>query len=191
MYDVCDTAIVKEAPIENAELDLCVDPLTDQDVEDFYQYVQSGKFKPWLDSDIEKNAQIFDGRYLFLWGVKSGDDLSSSQANLYTMNDIDLTYDSQTFSYCIGVETIYSFDTVYSEIIHYCNLLVELREWLLKRCPSFQFSKEPVDHSSLEYNAAIMEPELSSNYNGASIEIAEGKFRRAVKTYIHYLLERM
>ena len=33
--------------------------------------------------------------YDFIWGVKSYDDLSESECNLYTMNDIDITYNKK------------------------------------------------------------------------------------------------
>lgn len=47
----------------------------------------------------------------FIWGVKSWDDLSDSDANLYTMNDIDITYDKQKKVYMLGIETAYIFKT--------------------------------------------------------------------------------
>ena len=45
----------------------------------------------------------------FIWGVKSWDDLTGADANLYTMNDIDLTYDKQNKVYMLGIETAYLF----------------------------------------------------------------------------------
>ena len=57
----------------------------------------------------------------FIWGVKSGDDLSGSDANLYTMNDIDIVYDKKKSEYMLGVETAYLFDSFEAE----CNYLVD------------------------------------------------------------------
>lgn len=47
--------------------------------------------------------------YDFIWGVKSYDDLSESECNLYTMNDIDITYNKNEKKYFMSIETIYSF----------------------------------------------------------------------------------
>ena len=33
--------------------------------------------------------------YKFIWGIKSADDLTGHSCNLYTMNDIDITYDKK------------------------------------------------------------------------------------------------
>ena len=51
----------------------------------------------------------------FIWGVKSWDDLSGSDANLYTMNDIDIIYDKKEKKYMFGIETAYIFKTHISE----------------------------------------------------------------------------
>ena len=49
--------------------------------------------------------------YKFIWGVKSWDDLSGADACMFTMNDIDITYDKKKKVYMLGVETAYMFDT--------------------------------------------------------------------------------
>lgn len=46
----------------------------------------------------------------FIWGIKSWDDLSGADANLYTMNDIDLIYLKNEDKYILGIETIYLFN---------------------------------------------------------------------------------
>lgn len=46
----------------------------------------------------------------FIWGIKANDDLSDSDANLYTLNDIDLIYLKDENKYVLSVETIYYFD---------------------------------------------------------------------------------
>lgn len=51
----------------------------------------------------------------FIWGIVSYDDLSGSNANLYTMNNIDITYDKKDKKYMLGVETAYIFDTYNDE----------------------------------------------------------------------------
>lgn len=57
----------------------------------------------------------------FIWGVKSFDNLSGSDANLYTMNDIGIVYDKKNSEYMLGVETAYLFDSFEAE----CNYLVD------------------------------------------------------------------
>lgn len=47
----------------------------------------------------------------FIWGVKSWDDLSGHDACIYTMNDIDITYDKKKKEYMFGIETAYMFKT--------------------------------------------------------------------------------
>lgn len=44
-----------------------------------------------------------------IWGIKSLDDLSGHDACLYTMNDIDITYDKKKKEYILGIETAYMF----------------------------------------------------------------------------------
>ena len=54
----------------------------------------------------------YENEYVkFIWGVKSWDDITDSNANLYTMNDIDLIYNKDDNSYMLSLETIFGFDT--------------------------------------------------------------------------------
>ena len=46
----------------------------------------------------------------FIWGVKSWDDLSGSDACLYTMNDIELDYLKNENKYLLSIETIFNFE---------------------------------------------------------------------------------
>ena len=59
----------------------------------------------FLETDDEK----------FIWGVKSWDDLSGSDANMYTMNDIDIIYDKKKEKYMLGIETAYLFKNYEAE----------------------------------------------------------------------------
>ncbi len=45
----------------------------------------------------------------FIWGIKSLDDLTDKDASLWTMNDIDITYDKKSQKYILGIETAYVF----------------------------------------------------------------------------------
>lgn len=59
----------------------------------------------------------------FIWGIKSWDDLSGRDANMYTMNDIDITYDKQKKEYMLGVETAYIFETYASACDYFRSCL--------------------------------------------------------------------
>ena len=65
------------------------------------------------------------GDLKFIWGIKSWDDLSSKDANLYTMNDIDIIYDRGKKEYMLGIETIYSFDNGNEDEIKYLESLLD------------------------------------------------------------------
>ena len=58
----------------------------------------------------------------FIWGLKSYDDLSSCDANLETMNDIDLIYLKDEKKYNLSVETAYLFNSKEAEknILRFC-----------------------------------------------------------------------
>ena len=64
-----------------------------------------------------------DGSLKFIWGIKSYDDLSDSDANLYTMNDIEIVYDRDTKQYMLGIETSYLFDDIQADCEYYKRLL--------------------------------------------------------------------
>lgn len=60
---------------------------------------------------IDFDPDCEDETMKFIWGVKSWDDLTGADACLYTMNDIDITYDKEKKIYMLGVETAYLFKT--------------------------------------------------------------------------------
>ena len=57
-----------------------------------------------------------NGSLKFIWGVTSWDDLTSKDANLFTMNDINIIYDRDTKLYMLGIETAWIFDGNEEEI---------------------------------------------------------------------------
>lgn len=63
-------------------------------------------------------------------GVKSWDDLSGSEANLYTMNDIDITYDKKKKEYMLGIETAYAFKDYASERNYLKRLLKDFEKYM-------------------------------------------------------------
>lgn len=70
------------------------------------------------------------GNLKFIWGIKSWDDLSASDANLYTMNDIEIYYDRDTYQYSLCVETIYMFDDTQTECAYYNGLLESFTKYM-------------------------------------------------------------
>ena len=67
----------------------------------------------WKHSE-KKYAKEYIGEYeshtmKFIWGLKSCDDLCNCEANLHTMNDLDLIYLKNEDKYMLGVECIYVF----------------------------------------------------------------------------------
>lgn len=64
------------------------------------------------------------GALKHIWGVTSWGNLLGIDAHLYSMNDIDITYDRDEKKYCLGIETAYLFDDNKAE----CNYLRKLLE---------------------------------------------------------------
>ena len=86
------------------------------------------KYYEWKYRDYAVND---DDGLEFIWGIKSYDDLSSGNASLYSMNDIDVTYDKKNKKYCLGIETIYDFDNEREGEINYISRLFDkLTEWM-------------------------------------------------------------
>ena len=74
-----------------------------------------------------------------IWGVTSYDDLTGSEANLYTMNDIDITYDRDSKLYMLGIETAYMFKEPRKQ--NECEYLRELLDFFDKYMDAMGLSK--------------------------------------------------
>lgn len=61
----------------------------------------------------------------FIWGVKSADEHSKEEANLHTLNDIDICYNKRTNKYYLGLETIYYFTNERKGQIEYLERLFQ------------------------------------------------------------------
>ena len=77
----------------------------------------------------------------FIWGVKAHDDLSNSDANLYTLNDIDLIYLKKENKYVLGVETIYYFDEEKHKLNYLKNRLDAFTEFMNEN--GYDVNKKP------------------------------------------------
>jgi hypothetical protein len=85
----------------------------------------------YLTWQSEKTYQYIEKRYEFIWGIKSCDDLTSQEANLHTMNDIDVIYDKERNKYNISIETIYQFSNSKDGEKQYIqSLLDKFTEWM-------------------------------------------------------------
>lgn len=71
-------------------------------------YKKEEKYKTAMDKKYG-NCYLETDDFKFIWGLKSWDDLSSSDANMFTMNDIDIIYDKQKKKYILGFETAFNF----------------------------------------------------------------------------------
>lgn len=70
------------------------------------------------------------GPLKFIWGVKSGDCLVHGDADLNTMNDLDITFNRDTGKYTLGIETIYYFDSKQYECEYYKELLDKFTQYM-------------------------------------------------------------
>ena len=66
----------------------------------------------------------------FIWGIKSYDDLSCTNACLYTMNDIDIIYDKKKKEYILGIETAYLFKTYNDECKYLSDCLKAFTKYM-------------------------------------------------------------
>lgn len=77
-----------------------------------------------------------------IWGIKSWDDLSKSDgANLWTMNDFDLTYLKDEDKYVMGVETIYLFKDAIAERNYIIDIFTQFTKWMEEN--GYDTTKEP------------------------------------------------
>lgn len=67
----------------------------------------------------------------FIWGIKSWDDLTGADANMWTMNDIEIDYDRDTKEYALSIETVYSFESgKFGEAEYLDRLLSEFTKFM-------------------------------------------------------------
>lgn len=74
-----------------------------------FDYWRYDKYLEKMDKEYG-NYTLETDKTKFIWGVKSWDDLTGQDACMWTMNDIDITYDKKENKYMLGVETAYCFE---------------------------------------------------------------------------------
>lgn len=100
-------------------------------IKQIYNYISDKQLEKAMKAEAEYYINANETQdLLFIWGVLSYDDLSgNSQANMYTMNDIDLIYDKITNKYSLSVETIYMFKEN-GQYGYMQSLLDEFTKWM-------------------------------------------------------------
>lgn len=98
------------------------------------------------------------GELKFIWGIKSWDDATSNNSNMYTMNDIDITYDRKKKLYYLGIETGYLFENSAAE----CKYLRQLLNVFTNFMDKNKYSKsEPllllINNSCMSLSAETIE----------------------------------
>lgn len=70
----------------------------------------------------------------FIYGIKSWDDLTSSEANLYTMNDFDVTFNKKEKKYYMGIKTIYQFSNGKQGEKNYIKqIFIKFTKWMISQ----------------------------------------------------------
>lgn len=78
----------------------------------------------------------------FIWGKLSRDNISgSTEANLFTMNDIDVVYCKDSHEYVLGIETIYQFNDEKDKINYLKDCLDAFTQFMVKN--NFNITKKP------------------------------------------------
>ena len=66
----------------------------------------------------------------FVWGIKSYDCLARCDANIHTMNDIEIDFDHKDNMYYLSIETAYMFQDKQAECEYLKGLLKCLEEYM-------------------------------------------------------------
>ena len=115
----------------------------------------------------------------FIWGLKSYDDLSSCDANLETMNDIDLIYLKDEKKYILGVETAYMFNSKEAEKEYFKHLLDKFTEWMEEQGYNTNSTLNPYDDM-----CEIFTKGININTHFDTIEDAYRTFKLLVNVYL-------
>lgn len=89
----------------------------------FYNKRLKKKYPKW-------NSDNWIGDLEFIWGVKSYDCLARCDANIHTMNDIEIDYDHNENKYLLSIETAYLFKDKLAECEYLRGLLKCFEEYM-------------------------------------------------------------
>ena len=93
------------------------------------------KRESYYEEKLKKQYPKWDfynwiGDLEFIWGIKSYDCLASCDANIHTMNDIEIDYDHKEDKYLLSIETAYLFKNKEAECKYLKGLLECLEEYM-------------------------------------------------------------
>lgn len=130
---------------------------------------------------IKQATKRYENTYEFIYGIKSYDDLSpGNEANLYTMNDLDIIYNKKTNKYTIGIETIYSFSNGRKGEQEYIkDLLNKFTEWMQ--------SKGYDTNTYIPIHSAFTHKNINSEFD--SIEELYAYFKMLVNGFVSQEVE--
>lgn len=101
-------------------------------IDDFLTEIAWRKENKYLEAMDKKygNYALETDDLKFIWGVKSWDDITSKDACMWTMNDIDITYDKKKKKYMLGIETAYMFKSYVDECDYLRNCLAAFTKYM-------------------------------------------------------------
>lgn len=97
------------------------------------------------------NYTLEDDEMKFIWGIIGTGELTENMPNLYTMNDIEITFNKKEKKYHLGIETVYLFKTHDDE----CHFLQDCLFAFTKFMDDNGFSKNQ------PYNLFMSRPDIS------------------------------
>jgi len=120
----------------------------------YHQYSKEEKYCEEIDKKYG-NYLLEDDDFKFIWGIKSWDDLSGSDCNMMTMNDIDIIYNKKTKMYSLEIETAYIFKDKMGECKYLSDCLNAFTKYmdknnLNKNYPYMLFMSNPCTAMSAE-----------------------------------------
>jgi hypothetical protein len=84
------------------------------------------------DKKLTEFLICLEDEYDFVFGIVAQDNMSdSTEANLYTLNDLELVYNKKDNTYHLSIETIYKFlQGKKGEILYLKRLLKQFEDWM-------------------------------------------------------------
>jgi hypothetical protein len=113
----------------------------------------------------------------FIYGIKSGNDLTDNEAGLYTNNDLEIIFDVQKEEYFIGIETMILFSDHESEQNYLKELLDGFTKWMNEQ--GYQ-----IDHKPWLYGVFTQGDNINTGFK--TIKDLYANFKFLVNGYINF-----
>lgn len=85
-----------------------------------------------LAKSLEDMYKSYSDEWEFVWGVVSGDSVNNTPS-LYSLNDLDITFNKIEKKYYLSVETIYMFDNERAESLYIQDLYEQFTQYMYDR----------------------------------------------------------